>query len=55
MKRENTGEKSGKSWEKVRWAKIEKKKKSIFGNLKDHRSFLSITVSKLAIDRKPKN
>lgn len=35
MKRENTGEKSGKSWEKVRWAKIEKKKKSIFGNLKD--------------------
>lgn len=34
MKRENTGEKSGKSWEKVRWTKIEKKK-SIFGNLKD--------------------
>ena len=31
IERENTGEKSGKSWEKVRWAKIEKKKNQSLG------------------------
>lgn len=48
MQRESTRGKSGKSWEKARWAKIEKKNQSLQIWKIFHRSFLFHTI-----DRKP--